>query len=55
MCSYIMFPFALMIGVEIQYCREVAKLMGIKVFASEVLAFQEIGRSSSAGLLDVSY
>lgn len=41
-------------GVDINDCREVSKLVGIKIFTSEVLAYQELGRSVAAGLLSVS-
>mgnify|MGYP001557022515 CR=1 FL=1 len=40
-------------GVDVSDCREVAKLLGIKIFTSEVLAYQELGRSVAAGLLNV--
>jgi pyrimidine nucleoside transport protein len=41
-------------GVDTSDCREVAKLLGIKIFTSEVLAYQELGRSVAAGMLNVS-
>ena len=49
-CSYLMWPLALIMGVDIDDCREVAKLVGIKIFTSEVLAYQELGKSTAAGL-----
>ncbi len=37
-------------GVEWSESREVAKLVGLKVFTSEMLAYQELGVSIEAGL-----
>ena len=53
-CSYLFWPIALIIGVESSQCLEVAKLIGIKVFTTEILAYQQLGVSINAGLLDVS-
>lgn len=41
-------------GIDVNDCREVSKLIGIKVFTSELLAYQQLGRSTAAGLLSVS-
>lgn len=51
-CSYLFWPLALMIGIEVPYCREVAKLIGIKVFTSEILAYQELGESLKGPLAE---
>jgi len=53
MCSYIMWPIAIIIGIDTNECREAAKLLGIKIFATEILAYQELGRSVDAGLLSL--
>lgn len=53
MCSYVMWPMAWVIGIDVNECQEAAKLMGIKIFATEVLAYQELGKSVAAGLLSV--
>jgi len=53
MCSYIMWPIAIIIGIDANECREAAKLIGIKIFATELLAYQELGRSVDQGLLSV--
>ena len=37
-------------GVDPSEAQEVAKLVGLKVFATELLAFQELGNSIRAGL-----
>ena len=37
-------------GIEIGECKEVAKLLGMKVFMSEILAYQELGVSINNGL-----
>ena len=43
-----------MIGVDWDDCREVGKLIGIKIFTSELLAFQELGESIQNERLSVS-
>lgn len=53
MCSYIMWPIALMIGIDLDECQESAKLIGLKIFATEMLAYQELGKSADAGRLSV--
>ena len=40
-------------GVDVADCREVAKLIGVKIFTSEILAYQELGISARQGLLSV--
>ena len=52
-CSYVMWPIAFMVGVDAPECREAAKLIGIKIFATEILAYQELGKSVTRGLLSV--
>jgi len=52
-CSFIMWPIAFLVGIDYSECQEAAKLIGIKLFATEVLAYQELGRSVSAGRLNV--
>ncbi len=42
-CSYALFPFALVMGVELDDCRQVAKLIGIKTFLNEFVAYGELG------------
>jgi pyrimidine nucleoside transport protein len=51
-CSYIMWPIALIIGIDINECQEAAKLIGLKIFATELLAYQELGKSADAGRLN---
>ena len=41
-------------GVDPPEAREVARLVGLKVFATELLAFEELGVSIRAGTLSVS-
>ena len=41
-------------GVDWADCREVGRLIGIKVFTSEILGFQELGKSIRDGNLSVS-
>ena len=42
-CSYLFWPVALVMGVDVDDCSEVGKLIGIKLFTTEILAFQELG------------
>jgi len=49
-CSYMFYPLSIMMGVSPGESREVAKLVGIKVFTSEMLAYQELGNSITNGL-----
>ena len=37
-------------GIDINECKEVAKLLGMKIFVSELFAYQELGNSIKAGL-----
>jgi pyrimidine nucleoside transport protein len=41
-------------GVQWEECEEVARLVGIKTLVNEFVAYQEMGKSKSAGLLSVS-
>ena len=49
-CSYLFFPLAIVMGIDINECKEVAKLLGMKIFVSELFAYQELGNSIKAGL-----
>lgn len=49
-----MWPIAFLVGVEYSACQEAAKLIGMKLFATELLAYQELGKSVAAGRLSVS-
>ncbi|KAJ8026184.1 Solute carrier family 28 member 3 [Holothuria leucospilota] len=41
-CSYLFVPFAFLMGVDFQDCREVARLVGLKTFVNEFLAYEEL-------------
>ncbi|CAD5117032.1 unnamed protein product [Dimorphilus gyrociliatus] len=47
-CSYLLFPVSLLIGIDIDDAKEVASLLGYKLFTSEILAYQELGDLISA-------
>ena len=49
-CSYIFYPLSIIMGVDPSEAQEVGKLVGLKVFATELLAFQELGVSIRSGL-----
>ncbi|ESO12305.1 hypothetical protein HELRODRAFT_62058, partial [Helobdella robusta] len=41
--SYLLWPFALTMGVKVEDCRKVGELIGVKTFINEFVAFQELG------------
>ena len=41
--KYVFFPFALVMGVDVDDCLSVAKLLGIKTFINEFVAYKELG------------
>lgn len=41
-------------GVKWEECEEVARLVGVKTLVNEFVAYQQMGKSKSAGLLSVS-
>jgi len=53
-CSYMFWPMSVMMGVPPDEAREVSKLIGIKIFTSELLAYDELGDSITAGLSERS-
>ena len=42
-CSYLFWPVAWVMGVDVDDCDEVGTLIGIKLFTTEILAYQELG------------
>lgn len=47
-------PLSFLIGVEWDDCREVARLLGVKIFTSELLAFQDLGVVIKEGRISVN-
>ncbi|KAK6166059.1 hypothetical protein SNE40_022840 [Patella caerulea] len=41
-CSYLLYPVALFMGTEFADCRQVAKLIGIKTFTNEFIAYEAL-------------
>ena len=41
-CSYVLWPFALVMGVNVEDCRKVAQLIGVKTFVNEFVAYLEL-------------
>ncbi|KAL4221946.1 hypothetical protein ACF0H5_017997 [Mactra antiquata] len=41
-CSYVLFPVSYFMGVEVDDCRKVAELIGIKVFTNEFIAYGDL-------------
>lgn len=42
-CSYVLWPLALIMGVEVADCRTVAELIGVKTFFNEFIAYTSLG------------
>lgn len=42
LCSYFMWPFALLMGVRVEDCRKVGQLIGVKTFVNEFVAYEEL-------------
>jgi len=42
MCSYVFWPLAVIMGVEIDDAFNVARLIGVKIFADEFISFQDL-------------
>ena len=45
--QYIFWPFAFLMGVDIDDCRVVSKLIGQKIFVNEFVAYSRLGKSIS--------
>jgi len=43
-CSYVLFPLALFMGVHLADCRKVAGLIGTKTFLSEFIAYLQLSQ-----------
>ena len=41
--KYLFYPFALVMGVDLNDCLSVAKLLGIKTFINEFVAYKQLG------------
>ena len=55
LCSYIFYPVAFIIGIEVNQCRQIAKVIGLKVLTTEVYSYQRLGQLYDDGLIDVCY
>ena len=53
-CSYLLWPFAILMGVEVKDAKAVAGMLGWKIFVDEVLCYRDLGHAVNAGELDVS-
>ncbi|KAK7484554.1 hypothetical protein BaRGS_00024186 [Batillaria attramentaria] len=42
-CSYLLYPVALFLGVRRADCKTVGRLLGLKIFANEYVAYSELG------------
>lgn len=46
-CEIFFYPFAWLIGVDGEDCQEVARLLGIKIFANEFVAYEKLAFDKS--------
>ena len=53
-CSYLLWPFAILMGVEVKDAKAVAGMLGWKIFVDEVLCYRDLGNAVNSGELDVS-
>ena len=53
-CSYLFWPVAWVMGVDVDDCDEVGTLIGIKLFTTEILAYQELGTMVRSETISVS-
>ncbi|CAL1543282.1 unnamed protein product, partial [Lymnaea stagnalis] len=54
-CSYLFYPLALSLGVDVRDGRRVAELLGIKVFINELVAYAKLGQFRKNRLLHEEY
>ena len=53
-CSYVFVPLAVLMGVDIADCREVARLIGTKLVLTDIVGYMELGKlinNRKAGIL----
>ena len=43
-CSYVLYPFAYVMGIEKDDCHKVGELIGIKTFLNEFLAYTDLSK-----------
>ena len=43
--QYLFFPFAFLMGVAVEDCRAVSRLIGTKIFVNEFVAYTELGKT----------
>ena len=53
-CSYLLWPFAILVGVEVKDAKTVAGMLGWKIFVDEVLCYRDLGEAVNRGELGVS-
>ncbi|KAK7485896.1 hypothetical protein BaRGS_00022891 [Batillaria attramentaria] len=55
LCSYVFYPMAFLMGVDASDCRRVARLIGIKTFTNEFVAYIEMGKLIDNGHVYSNY
>ena len=43
--QFLFWPFAFLMGVDIEDCKSVSKLIGMKIFVNEFVAYSELGKA----------
>ncbi|XP_067928112.1 solute carrier family 28 member 3-like [Watersipora subatra] len=43
-CSYVLFPFAYVMGTPLEDCKQVATLIGVKTFTNEFIAYDQLAK-----------
>ena len=54
-CSYVFWPLAAVMGVELEDAGKVASLLGTKVFVDEFISFRDLGIMVDNGEIGVSF
>ena len=53
-CSYIFYPFAVIVGIPLSDALQVGSIYGKKIIMTEFLAYIELGEKAKSGLLQVT-
>ncbi len=54
-CSYVFWPLAAIMGVELEDADKVASLLGTKVFVDEFISFMDLGNMIKANEIAVCF
>ena len=54
-CSYVFWPLATIMGVDIKDSNKVASLLGTKIFVDEFISFRDLGEMVKLGEIGVRF